>query len=105
MGKRDKGNSENFILKLPLKTELWQEHILNKRFEICRKIYNSFQNKMIKRFAYISQMNDFKKCKTKKEKVISLRIFIVKIVVKVAYFQNMGLNRKFLFLNILETVV
>ena len=31
----------NFIVQFPLRTELYQEDILNKRFEIGRKIYNS----------------------------------------------------------------
>ena len=31
----------NFIVEFPLKTEKYQEDILNKRFEIGRKIYNS----------------------------------------------------------------
>ena len=31
----------NFIVQFPLKTEIYQEDILNKRFEIGRKIYNS----------------------------------------------------------------
>ena len=31
----------NFVVQFPLKTEIYQEDILNKRFEIGRKIYNS----------------------------------------------------------------
>lgn len=76
MGKRVNKNGENFILKLPLQTEIWQEHILNKRFELCRKIYNDFQSKMLKRYKYISQMNEFKKCKTKKEKSDFLKTYL-----------------------------
>lgn len=34
----------NFIVKFPLKTEIYQEDILHKRFEIGRKIYNSLVN-------------------------------------------------------------
>lgn len=34
----------NFIVEFPLKTEKYQEDILNKRFEIGRKIYNSLVN-------------------------------------------------------------
>ena len=29
------------VVTLPLKTEKWQEDILQKRFELCRKIYNN----------------------------------------------------------------
>lgn len=34
----------NFIVEFPLKTEKYQEDILNKRFEIGRQIYNSLVN-------------------------------------------------------------
>ena len=49
----------NFIVQFPLKTEIYQEDILNKRFEIGRKIYNSLvtvtqngYNEMIKTIIY-----------------------------------------------------
>ena len=34
----------NFIVRFPLKTEKYQEDILDKRFEIGRQIYNSLVN-------------------------------------------------------------
>ena len=34
----------NFIVQFPLKTEKYQEDILDKRFEIGRHIYNSLVN-------------------------------------------------------------
>lgn len=40
----------NFIVQFPLKTEIYQEDILNKRFEIGRKIYNSLVNITQKRY-------------------------------------------------------
>lgn len=40
----------NFIVTFPLKTETYQEDILNKRFEIGRKIYNSLVNVTQKRY-------------------------------------------------------
>lgn len=40
----------NFIVQFPLKTEKYQEDILNKRFEIGRKIYNSLANVTQKRY-------------------------------------------------------
>ena len=40
----------NFIFEFPLKTEKYQEDILNKRFEIGRKIYNSLVNVTHKRY-------------------------------------------------------
>lgn len=40
----------NFIVEFPLKIEKYQEDILNKRFEIGRKIYNSLVNVTQKRY-------------------------------------------------------
>ena len=40
----------NFIVEFPLKTEKYQEDILDKRFEIGRKIYNSLVNVTQKRY-------------------------------------------------------
>lgn len=40
----------NFIVGFPLKTEKYQEDILNKRFEIGRQIYNSLINVTQKRY-------------------------------------------------------
>ena len=40
----------NFIVEFPLKTQKYQEDILNKRFEIGRKIYNSLVNITQKRY-------------------------------------------------------
>ena len=40
----------NFIVEFPLKTEKYQEDILNKRFEIGRQIYNSLANVTQKRY-------------------------------------------------------
>ena len=40
----------NFIVEFPLKTEKYQEDILNKRFEIGRMIYNSLANVTQKRY-------------------------------------------------------
>ena len=40
----------NFIVQFLLKTEMYQEDMLNKRFEIGRKIYNSLVNITQKRY-------------------------------------------------------
>ena len=40
----------NFIVEFPLKTEKYQEDVLNKRFEIGRKIFNSLVNVTQKRY-------------------------------------------------------
>ena len=39
-----------FVVEFPLKTEKYQEDILNKRFEIGRQIYNSLVNVTQKRY-------------------------------------------------------
>ena len=40
----------NFIVQFPLKTEKYQEGVLDRRFEIGRKIYNSLVNVTQKRY-------------------------------------------------------
>lgn len=40
----------NFVVQFPLRTEKYQEDILNKRFEIGRKIYNSLVTVSQKRY-------------------------------------------------------
>lgn len=40
----------NFVVEFPLKTEKYQEDILNKRFEIGRNIYNTLVNVIQKRY-------------------------------------------------------
>ena len=40
----------NYVLTLALKTELWQEHILEKRLNIARMIYNSCLSEILKRY-------------------------------------------------------
>ena len=41
---------QRFVLNLKLDTEMWQEDILDKRFEIGRKIYNSVLGLTLKRY-------------------------------------------------------
>lgn len=45
----------NFIIQFPLKTEKYQGDILNKRFEISRKMYNSLVNITQKRYKEIKK--------------------------------------------------
>lgn len=40
----------NFVIEFPLKTEIYQEHILDKRFNIGRTIYNALINITQKRY-------------------------------------------------------
>ena len=50
----------NFIVEFPLKTEKYQEDILNKRFEIGRKIYNSLVNVTQKRYREMIKTREYK---------------------------------------------
>ena len=66
----------NFIVQFPLKTELYQEDILNKRFEIGRKIYNSLvtvtqkrYKEMIKTKLYRSIKEELKSIYQSKDKI------------------------------------
>ena len=66
----------NFIVQFPLKTELYQEDILNKRFEIGRKIYNSLvtvtqkrYKEMIKTKLYRSIKAELKEIYQSKDKI------------------------------------
>lgn len=70
----------NFIVQFPLRTELYQEDILNKRFEIGRKIYNSLvtvtqkrYNEMIKTKLYRNIKEELKLIYQSKDKIKSKR--------------------------------
>ena len=52
------------VVTLPLKTEKWQEDILQKRFELCRKIYNnkeSYKGNESYRWQYIYKRQENKR--------------------------------------------
>lgn len=51
----------NFVLTLELKTEKWQEDILDKRFNIGRQIYNACLGELFKRYNTITQSKEYKK--------------------------------------------
>ena len=51
----------NFIIQFPLKTEKYQEDILNKRFEISRKMYNSLVNITQKRYKEMVKIKEYRK--------------------------------------------
>ena len=56
----------NFILTLPLKTEKFQEDILDKNFEKCRKIYNSCIYELYKRYNHMRESKVYQQnCKYK----------------------------------------
>lgn len=59
----------NFVLTLPLKTEIFQEDILSKRFEIGRKMYNACLNELHKRYNTMRQSKEYQNvCKMAKSK-------------------------------------
>jgi len=56
----------NFVLTLPLKTEKFQEDILDKNFEKCRKIYNSCISELHKRYNHMRESKAYQaNCKYK----------------------------------------
>lgn len=59
---------EEFVLTLPLKVETWQADILNNRYEHLRHIYNMVQRKLLRRYIYLSQQNEYRQCKDNDEK-------------------------------------
>ena len=61
---------EMFVVELPLKVEKWQSDVLNKRYELLAKIYNYAQKKLLRQYIYLTQKDEYKKCKTKKDKSV-----------------------------------
>jgi hypothetical protein len=58
--------TESYILTLQLKTEKFQEDIIEKRFEKCRKIYNSCLGEALKRYNHMIESKEYQKnCKSK----------------------------------------
>jgi len=56
----------NFVLTLPLKTEKFQEDVLDKNFEKCRKIYNACIHKLYKRYNHMRESKEYQNnCKYK----------------------------------------
>jgi len=56
----------NFVLTLPLKTEKFQEDILDKNFEKFRKIYNACINELYKRYNHMRESKEYQNnCKYK----------------------------------------
>lgn len=56
----------NFVLTLPLKTEKFQDDVLDKNFEKCRKIYNACITELHKRYNHMRESKEYQKnCKYK----------------------------------------
>ena len=58
----------NYVLTLPLKTELWQNHILEKRLNIARMIYNACLREILKRNKKMKNSFEYKDVKKINEK-------------------------------------
>jgi len=56
--------SDRFCITFPLATELYQEDILGKRFEIGRKIYNALLGKVYKRYNCMIQTRKYRELKS-----------------------------------------
>lgn len=54
----------NFVVEFKLKTEIYQEDILEKRFDIARKIYNALVTKVAKRYHELTKTKRYRKIQT-----------------------------------------
>ena len=52
--------SGRYILTLPLKTELYQEHVLEKRFRLGEQLYNKFLNFEKKKYFEMTKRKDYR---------------------------------------------
>jgi len=52
--------STRCVLTLPLKTEIWQEDIINKRLEIGRRIYNNMLAYELKKYRELQESEEYK---------------------------------------------
>lgn len=52
--------NQYFVLTLPLKPEQWQQDILEKRFEVNRKIYNALLAEALKRYRQMAQTRAYR---------------------------------------------
>lgn len=51
----------DFTLTLGLKTEKWQEDILDRRFNIGRQMYNACLDELYKRYNTMTERKEYKK--------------------------------------------
>lgn len=59
----------NFVLTLPLKTEKYQEHILERKFDSFRRVYNACLSECLKRYNHMRESKEHQKiCKLPKGK-------------------------------------
>ena len=71
----------HFIIEFPLQTEIYQEHVLNKRFDIARRMQNAVLSMAVKRYFEMTKTVKFRKLwaqlgnDKKKNEPIWLQIF------------------------------
>ncbi|KYD11801.1 hypothetical protein [Saccharococcus caldoxylosilyticus] len=68
----------SYVLTLRLQTETWQEHILEKRFEIGRRLYNACLEECLKRYKKLqhdSRYQDLAQQKPSKKEIVNLPTF------------------------------
>ena len=63
----------NYVLTLALETELWQEHILEKRLNIARMIYNACLYEILKRHKKMINSSEYKEISNLEKKEQSKR--------------------------------
>lgn len=51
---------QNFIVEYPLIVEKWQADILDKRFEIARKLYNELLSKTLKKYNEMVKTKEYR---------------------------------------------
>ena len=66
--KQNKDENKNFVLTLPIKMNVCDEHILDKRYQYLRQIYNIAQRRLLNQFMYFANTKEYKSIKTIKEK-------------------------------------
>ena len=70
MAKRSPGTVS--VITVPLKTEIWQEDVLNKRMELYRNVYNTMLNKRLKDLSKIWDLPEYDEAITKIRRVCSI---------------------------------
>jgi hypothetical protein len=52
-------DTNTFVLTLGLNTKLFENHILDSKFEVCRKIQNAITNKALKRYEFMTSTKQY----------------------------------------------
>lgn len=62
-----KSTTSSYVLTLELKTEIWQEDELDKRFEIGRKMFNAILSEALKRYNVMIERKEYKELKKQRK--------------------------------------